>query len=390
MAKPLQEAFQVGKTDFGLLLTSSLIAAACATFVFGWLVDRTNRIRVLVWTIATWGGVIALSGFATSYAFLLMTRIALGVVTASAAPAIASLVGDYFPSKERGAVYSSVLAGEVVGSGAGFLVAGELATWTWRAGFLALAVPAWLIARAVHGLAEPQRRGRGELRSRQRSLWWVLGYVLRIPTNRALIVASALGYFYFTGFRTFAVEYLGLWLHVGQATAVILLIVVGSGALAGVLVSGRFADRLQAHGRINARVVVGVAAYFGTGGIFALALLTRTLWIDLPLLALAAAGLGAMNPPLDAARLDIMPPALWGRAESVRTCLRQAAEAAAPLTFGFVAEHVFSGPTSASGLHATFLLALIALGAGGCVGLLAVRSYPRDVARVRRHSDRKS
>jgi hypothetical protein len=77
-----------------------------------------------------------------------------------------------------------------------------------------------------------------------------------------------------------------------------------------------------------------------------------------------------------------MHPSLWGRAESVRTCLRKAAEAAAPISFGYVAEHVYGNAAGGAGLHATFFLMLIALGVGGGVGLLALRSYPRDVATV--------
>jgi len=161
MAGPLQEAFHIGKTDFGLLLTVSLGATACATFVFGSFVDRTNRVHLLAWTTACWGAAIALSAFATSDRFLLLTRIALGAIAASAAPAVASLIGDYFPTEKRGGVYSSVLGGEVLGSGAGFLLSGELAIWTWRAGFVALAILAWVLARAVHALPEPRRGGGG-------------------------------------------------------------------------------------------------------------------------------------------------------------------------------------------------------------------------------------
>jgi predicted MFS family arabinose efflux permease len=414
MAEPLQQAFHIGKTDFGLLLTVSLGTAAGATFVFGSFVDRANRVRLLAWTTAGWAAAIALSAFATSYVFLLLSRIALGAITASAAPAIASLIGDYFPTQERGGVYSSVLGGEVLGSGAGFLLSGELANWTWRAAFGALAILAVVLARVVHALPEPRRGGGGSFTSRrqkhqssssskqivresrssprpelvlkenpsQRSLWWVLGYVLRIPTNRVLIVASALAYFYFTGLRAFGVEYLRSWLRVGHSAAVILMVLAGSGALVGVLISGRSADRLLARGCANARILVACIAYFATTGLFALSLLTRAIGLELPLLVLAAAALGAISPPLDAARLDIMHPSLWGRAESVRTCLRKAAEAAAPISFGYVAEHVYGDATGGAGLHATFFLMLIALAVGGGVGLLALRSYPRDVATV--------
>ena len=58
--------------------------------------------------------------------------------------------------------------------------------------------------------------------------------------------------------------------------------------------------------------------------------LTPALWFDVA----GAALLSAANPPLDAARLDIMPAGLWGRAESVRTFVRSLAQALAPLLFG--------------------------------------------------------
>ena len=58
--------------------------------------------------------------------------------------------------------------------------------------------------------------------------------------------------------------------------------------------------------------------------------LTPAVWFDVA----GAALLSAANPPLDAARLDIMPAGLWGRAESTRTVLRSLAQALAPLVFG--------------------------------------------------------
>jgi hypothetical protein len=71
----------------------------------------------------------------------------------------------------------------------------------------------------------------------------------------------------------------------------------------------------------------------------------------LPYVTVAAAGLSAQNPPIDAARLDIMPSRLWGRAEGARTFLRTLAQALAPLPFGFSsgdASHQPGGATSAS------------------------------------------
>src|SRR5262249_57015691 len=82
---------------------------------------------------------------------LLGARLALGGVTAIAGPFIASLVGDYFRASERGRIYGFILAGELVGAGVGFAVTGDIAALSWRAAFVILALPAfvlaWLVAR---------------------------------------------------------------------------------------------------------------------------------------------------------------------------------------------------------------------------------------------------
>ncbi len=98
-------------------------------------------------------------------------------------------------------------------------------------------------------------------------------------------------------------------------------------------------------------------------------------------------GLGAVNPPLDAARLDIMPAGLWGRAESVRSFLQKCGEAAAPVLFGYAADQTFGG--GAGGLHDTLLVMLIPLGGAGVLAWFARRAYLRDVATARA-SDRKA
>jgi hypothetical protein len=88
--------------------------------------------------------------------------------------------------------------------------------------------------------------------------------------------------------------------------------------------------------------------------------------------------LSAQNPPIDAARLDIVPALLWGRAEATRTVLRSLAQSLAPVLFGAVSDHVFGG--GRSGLQWTFGIMLIAMGASGVILLRAMRTYPGDVA----------
>lgn len=127
------------------------------------------------------------------------------------------------------------------------------------------------------------------------------------------------------------------------------------------------------------------------------ALLVGGIGVALPLLMFAAAGLAAPNATLDAARLDVVPAQLWGRAESVRTAVRTLLEAAAPLAFGFVSEQfgadkgglgIVAGgakspagtPAQVHGLEITFLLMLVPLAASGLMLLVARKAYPVDVA----------
>lgn len=449
IAKELQTSLRIDNTQLGLLASVSSIVGAIFTLPIGVLVDRVRRVRLLWLSVAAWAVAMAASALATSFLTLLLTRLALGAVIATAGPAVASLAGDLFPTRERGRLYGFVLAGELVGAGFGFLVSGLLAAAvSWRAAFLVLAVPAlglsfalarllpeparggqsWLAPgqEEIHGLAElgdsapPSRvdpASRGALAARlvreqqvppereqvlrtdlaRLGMWRAARYVLTIRTNVILIIASALGYFFFAGLRTFAVVSVASHFRIGQAAASSLVVLVGAGALAGVLLGGRYADWLMRRGRIDARLLVAGVAYLATAAVFLPAMLTTSLLLAIPIFMLAAAFLGAPNPPVDAARLDIMPTRLWGRAEAIRTVLRTGAEAAAPIVFGFVADRLGSrtvggGPTgvggfsqgshvsAGNGLTDTFLIMLVPLAASGVAILFARRYYARDVA----------
>jgi MFS family permease len=168
-------------------------------------------------------------------------------------------------------------------------------------------------------------------------------------------------------------------------------VVIGVGSLAGFFVGGRVADGLLSRGHLRARVIVPAVCLFALLPALAGALVVQSIAAALPLLVISAFLLGAPNPALDAARLDIMPAALWGRAEAVRTALRSLLEAAAPLLFGYVSQYVFGGPGSGAaesgtssansvGLEYTFLLFLATLLAAGLLALAGLRTYPHDVA----------
>lgn len=444
IAGKLEKALSLSNTELGLLAAIPSLVAAAATVPLGVFTDRINRVRLIAASTALWSVAMVLSALAHSFLALLLTRMALGAAAAAAGPAVASLVGDFFAPRERARMYGMILSGELLGAGFGYVVSGEIAsTLGWRAAFLVLAVPSLAIGVALWRLLpEPARGGRGVLRpgattfvrgesassppaaeaggdAPERSLvqrkvdesdiapdealmlrqdpahmdlWSATKAVLRVRSNVILIISSALGYFYLTGVETFGLVFFQARYHLSQSVATLLLGLLGLGAIVGVVAGGRLADGLVAHGRITGRILVGAASSIAAAALFLPALLVRSLPFALPLYVIAATAFSAREPALDAARLDILHHRLWGRAEAVRTVLRRVMVATAPLVFGFVADelgsrraasssqHGFGAGASASGLHATFLILIVTLLAGGIITLRATATYPRDVA----------
>ena len=451
VAPQLEQALHIGNTKIGLLSSVSLLIGAVFTIPVGLLVDRFKRLPMLSLSIVLWSFASMASALAHNYSSLLLSRVLLGAVVATAGPAIASLTGDYFPARERGRVYAYILGGEIAGTAVGFIVSGTVASAiSWRVAFVLLAIPGFFLARELYrtvpeplrggqsrlepgvvdlkqAAAEAASRARAQAQSeaepepdddlvqeavrrmgvrpdpklvletdpRELGVVAAVRYVLSIPTNVLMIVSSSLGYFFFSGLSTFALLFIRGHYHTGQATAELVLGLLVGGAMVGTLASGRITDVMLRRGSLQVRVWVPAVCYLGAAVLllpgFLSTHLTPAVWFDVA----GAALLSAANPPLNAARLDIMPAGLWGRAESTRTVLRSLAQALAPLVFGGLADLIAGiapeqapigthpgviSPGTARGLEISFILMLVTVAAAGVFLLRARNTYPRDVA----------
>lgn len=396
----LRDRLGLSSGRIGLLASISALIGALATVPMGVLADRVPRVRLLAWAVATWTFAMVAVGATDTFWSMLIARTGLGVVTAVAGPVSASLIGDTVAQGQRGRVYSFLLAGELAGTGLGLVVSGEVAGLVgWRWAYWWLVLPSLLLTWALRSVPEPERLGAAQpaeghdatvtevvqrtgvepdktllLREdpARMNLAQAARYVFRIKTNVVLVVASVVAYYFFTGLRTFAASYLHDQYHLAQTSLSLVFPVLGIGAFLGVLAGGAGSDRLLRRGIATARVRAVLIAYFAALALLVPGIAVDTLLLGLPLLVLAAAALGAANPPLDAARIDIMPTALLGRAEALRSLLRNTADASAPAVFGFT--------SGAIGMRATMLVMLVPMLAGGLLGLIALRTYPRDVA----------
>ena len=457
VAPQLETSLHIGTTEIGLLSSVSLLVGAVFTIPVGLLVDRTKRMPLLALSIVLWSVASLLSAFAGSYSSLLLTRLLLGAVAATAGPAIASLTGDYFPAAERGRIWAYILGGEVAGTAVGFIVSGSLASViSWRAAFIVLAIPGFFLARELwRTVPEPLRGGqsylepgeldldvavaaakaradyglggRGEEEDRgaaeqaeaakraareagavpnpalvldedpqQMPLIRAVRYILSIPSNVLMIFGSSLGYFYFAGLTTFALLFVKGHYHATQAEAELVLGLLVIASIIGTLIGGRVTDVMLRRGSLKARVWVPAVCYLGAA-VFLIPGFVETKIFGLAIwfVMIGAALLSAAAPPIQAARLDVMPAGLWGRAESTRTFIRSVIQALAPLIFGGLTSliagffpkqspigthpHAPTAPT-AHGLQITFLALLASLIAAGLMLLRARLTYPSDVA----------
>lgn len=430
VAGSLKQVFHIGNTQIGLLIAITSFIAAVFTLPIGSLVDLTRRNRILLWAVLFWSVAMAVSGFSTSFMFMLGTRMGLGAITAAAFPSIASLTGDFFPARDRARMYGLILGGELVGTGVGFFIGGEVSAWiNWRWPFYVMGgfglLVAWLLWRF---LPEPARAGQSWLAEGQEDiptdaesqqscgpkeqssdqvptgqtqmqvlnagvkpvpervlredpvqhgLWWAIRYVVRIPTYLLLVMASSLAYYFFGGVRGFGMIYLTGHYGVSRGVLTWWILVIGLGALAGVMFGGFLSERLLQRGWFATRVVLPGIAVFLSALLFGVGIWTTNLYIGIAALTAAAACLAAANPSFDAARLDIMHPRLWGRAESGRMLIRAIFEGGAPLLFGAVSVWLGGGNI---GLESTFLLMLVPLLIAAALAIPARRTYPRDVA----------
>ena len=436
----LKGVFHLGNTDIGLLLAVVSLVSAAATLPMGVMVDRLRRRVLLMIVVAAWVIVEGVSGFATSFVFLLVTRAIIGALTAVAWPAVASLTGDFFPARDRAGIYGLIIAGELVGMGIGFFISGEASTYlNWHWSFFSMAVPpialVWVIWRflpepergtqswIMEGEEDPnaasqpasqqpkRRRQAQERREKERrashsessspqesvqrahvrpreelilredptrwSLWRVMGYLLRLPTYNLLIAASALAYYFLSGARAFAMIYITQHYRIARSVVSPLVFVVGIGALVGTVAGGRLAERLLRKGRADARIIVAAAALALSVPILGFAIWTTSALIGIGLLTIGTLALSAAVAPIDAARLDIVHPRLWGRGEAGRMALRSLFEGGAPLLFGALSVWLGGGQR---GLMWTFLIMLIPMLVASLLGVWARKTYLRDVA----------
>jgi MFS family permease len=386
VAPALRHQLHFTVAEIGLLASLASVTGALSALPLGGLVDRGHRTTTVAIALAAWSLALGAAGLASGFAFFAVARLVSGGIAAIARPAAVSLAGDTYHPSKRGYALAALDAGQEAGIAVAYLL-GALAVaildWRWLFGWLAIGGLALAVIAARVSEPVPERPPGP-------SLWGVFWALLRIRTNLVVLISDSLGNFFFSGVTSFAVlfftERFALSTSLVDALAPGLLV----GVIVGVLTGGRLGDKLtrlaggEAQGGGRRRLQVASACQLVAVVVFAVGLLSRSIFVAGTLLFLGALVLGGSYPCLDAVRVDIVPASMWGRAEAARGLLVLASGALGPATFGLVAEHI-AHQAHGLGLRDAFLVMLCPLAVGALVLLTAVRQYPTDARAARLH-----
>ena len=253
LVEPMRKEFHLSDTKIGLLGSVFIWVYALAGLPLGRVVDVWSRKKLLAIGVAVWSALTAASGLATSFSFLLFTRLGVGVGEAVCAPAGTSWIGDLFPVKRRARVLSLFMLGVPVGGALSFLLCGPIAQrWGWRTAMVSAAAPAILLVPLLLLVREPARGASEETLAAESK--GSLSTLLRVPTLWWIILSGALFNFNMYALGTFLPAFItrvhGYSVaHAGVTSGIVYLV----GGVLGGLLGGYLGDRVSSNAR-NARL----------------------------------------------------------------------------------------------------------------------------------------
>jgi MFS family permease len=174
---PLARDLHLSDTQVSVLQGGSFaIIYALAGVPLGLIADRLKRRNIIIASIAVWCGATIASGFATTFAQLMLARFCTGIGEAALFPAATSMIGDGVGLRRRGLALGLFVMGQMLGGGAAVAVGGVLLDLAQAHAFDAIPIlggmPPWGMVLVIVGLpgvllllglsflSEPTRRER--------------------------------------------------------------------------------------------------------------------------------------------------------------------------------------------------------------------------------------
>ncbi|MCC6927735.1 MAG: MFS transporter [Gemmatimonadaceae bacterium] len=331
LVKPLRA--ELGISDVQVSLLQGLAFASLYAVLglpLGRLADRVHRARLMAAGVALWSTMTIASAVAPSYPQLFLARMGVAVGEAALAPAAVSLLSDRFARARTGRAIAVFQAGIFTGSALALLAGGWLLaavdaggmpwlqslgiTTPWRAVFLVVGLPGWIIAPLLLLVHEP-RTGAIAAGASQLSVGRVVGWVWARRTVyggviTAFTAITILAYGSMAWAPTVLVRLHALTSASAGIRLGIITLIAGP---FGVVTGGWLVDRLVARGRADAPIIGALAGVI----VFALVVPAFALASSLTMATIAAVALSlAQSYPYGIASTSlamVTPPAMRGQ-----------------------------------------------------------------------------
>jgi len=239
LTEPVRREFNLSDTQIGAITTAFTLLYAVIGVPLARIADRSSRKNLIATGVSVWSLMTATAAVASSYGFLMFSRLGVAVGEAAYAPAATSWLGDLFPPEKRSRALSLFMLGVPIGGALSFLFSGPIAqALGWRSAMALAALPALLLVPALLTLAEPVRGAsdrtgdRGTVRS-----------MLRIPTFWWIVASGAILNFVAYAFAAFLSSFLVRAHGYSIAkTGVAAGLLYGGGGVLGGVISGQVGD----------------------------------------------------------------------------------------------------------------------------------------------------
>jgi predicted MFS family arabinose efflux permease len=229
------------RATLGFLATAFLVPHALATLPFGWSGDRFDRRRVIAFGLVLSAIAGAFGALAPTTGTLALSRALVGLGTAAIVPIGNSIIAQLFEGDQKASRMSlfnlGVFFGGLLGLGLGAVVGFPNVVWV-------IALPSVAIALVVLASAVPAH---STPMSAQSSRLFVADskLLVKIRTLRWLMLSTTAMAFAAGGYVAWLIDFLQKDKQMSKDDATTLLGVTGIGAISGLLVGARLADRLR-------------------------------------------------------------------------------------------------------------------------------------------------
>ncbi|MFJ6435281.1 MFS transporter [Streptomyces sp. NPDC091416] len=336
------EEFDLSRAQQGLAVSAFFLAYAVCQIPGGMLADRYGARRVTCWALLLWSAFTALTGFAGSFAILLVVRFLFGAAEGIFPGASMKAITERTTPGQRMGANGVVQSANAMGAVLAPLVAAPLIMqFGWRSAFFTVAGIGVFVYAAVRlWLPEPiaQDAGPQDAGHRVRPFGGGAGAVLRSPAMWGF-AAMFFGYDIIVwGLNTWVPSYLSQERGISLTSAGALAVIPAAAAAAAVITGGRLADRLQGNQR---RIVVPSMSVAAVALILMATASGTAVFILWMTVAVGSASLSYM--PVYAVPLRSLPPGLTGAGAGLITFGGQLAGVIAPTAMGLLADRLGFG-----------------------------------------------